>query len=269
MIIDSHVHLKDLRECRRYLKKMDAHGVDYACVQGGKSEAAWTLLKKQIQTYGPRLVGFFGIDMDRHPAAKVDEAVETGGQGLKFINPQRPYDDEAYFKFYERAEALELPILFHTGFVWPHPGQVVRLDHMRPIRLSTIQRAFGRLRLILAHMGNPFWEEAYVVLWKHRNIYADFTGKTAYGKPWHFWTDLFSFRGQTAEDRVRKLVFGTDNEELNACLVFHHELLERLGASAPTKKLVLGETMARLLGLGGRKKLIHEDGAPWVPDSVQ
>lgn len=52
----------------------------------------------------------------------VDRMADMGMAGLKLTIPRKPYGEPEYFPIYERAEALGLPCLCHTGILYPpHP----------------------------------------------------------------------------------------------------------------------------------------------------
>ena len=123
------------------------------------------------------------------PAAAAErslEWVEKGFTGLKFIAPSYAYDDERYFPLYARAEQLDMPILLHTGFlsIGPDDGErKVSQDKMRAVRLDTIGRAFPRLRIMMAHLGNPEFDVGLDVIRSFENIYGEFSG--ASGSKFH------------------------------------------------------------------------------------
>jgi len=93
----------------------------------------------------------------------VDRAAERGLIGLKFHLPTHRYDDEVFFPLYDRAQALGLPCLFHTGIFTPPrpmPEEGISSAHCMPIFLDTIANRFSDLQIILAHMGICYGEEA-------------------------------------------------------------------------------------------------------------
>lgn len=49
---------------------------------------------------------------------------------------------------------------------------------MRPIYLDTIARAFPDLKIIGAHLGNPWYQEAAEVARWNPNVFFDLTGST-------------------------------------------------------------------------------------------
>ena len=112
----------------------------------------------------------------------VDKLKEKGFVGLKAIRPAYPYDDERYFPYYERAEKLNMPIVFHTGVIsranrsMLSPGLSTCSSNMRPGYAMGIASAFPDLTIVLAHLGVPWGEEAFCAALSHSNIYLDLSG---------------------------------------------------------------------------------------------
>ena len=66
-----------------------------------------------------RAFGYLDLD---GAAEQPDILKEMGFVGLKPYKPHFPYSDERYFPIYERAQALRMPVLFHTGLVAKGPA---------------------------------------------------------------------------------------------------------------------------------------------------
>jgi len=64
---------------------------------------------------------------------------------------------------------------------------------------------FPDLKIILAHMGLPWYTDAMVVVRKHRNMYSDITGVSL--RPWWGYQALVTFY---ESDLMHKLLFGSD-----------------------------------------------------------
>ena len=136
-----------------------------------------------LKEYGDIMVGMGALRLfERYDGPDtVDRLKERGFAGLKCISASRPYNHEAYFPLYERAEALGMPILFHTGWLAsPLDGSDgrmgVKADHYRPYRLDAIARTFPRLKVIGAHLGKPHAEEALQMIDAYPNVYYDVSG---------------------------------------------------------------------------------------------
>jgi predicted TIM-barrel fold metal-dependent hydrolase len=187
MIVDVHGHLAH-----------EAEDLD-AIVEQGEIRQAWIhdisfhLKSREVQPASPaemlevarRYPGFFipfaFLDFTQPPEI-VDRHREAGFLGLKAIRPLHPYDHEGYFPHYARAEALGMPILFHTGVVsgatreMLAEGVSTNTSRMRPAYLMGVAAAFPRLTLIAAHLGVPWGEETYTALRVAKNLYTDLSG---------------------------------------------------------------------------------------------
>ena len=168
------------------------------------------------------IVPFAGIDRDWPPIpARVDALKDAGFVGLKFIHPRLPYHDERLYPWYDRAQALGMPVLFHVGIVGRYGREDPdRVDNnlMRPIYLDTIARAFPNLLVLGAHLGNPWYEEAAMSCRWNPNLYYDLSGSTLKKKSPAHLNELLWWGGDTApeyrdaHDRGAwdKIVFGSD-----------------------------------------------------------
>ena len=161
------------------------------------------LVAKALEKLPDLLVGLAMVNLDEDSPKVVQEYYHQGFTGLKLINPARNYDDPAYFRFYERAEALGMPILFHTGVIGGPVDYLVGGDEdawkaipqgeaeerlvedlrnkarlapygrssarMQPIHLDTIATYFPKLYMIGAHLGWPDYMTACAVArWRLR-----------------------------------------------------------------------------------------------------
>ena len=160
--------------------------------------------------------GFFlpfgDLDFNKNPDY-IDRLFDAGCVGLKAIAPEKPYDDDSYFPFYERAAHYRMPIVFHTGglglnrqYVGPHRsfGQ----STMKPSMLGPIARTFPELTLIGAHLGFPWMEETTNTI-NCKNVYFDMSqGNSEAIARWL----LDNLDRRTADGRpyTDKVLFGID-----------------------------------------------------------
>lgn len=182
-----------------------------------------------MHTYADIMYGMGAVNLFREPDGpdKVDWLKEHGFTGLKCISAYYPYNHEAYFPIYARAEELGMPVLFHTGWLAsPLDGTDGALgidaDSYRPYLLDKIARAFPNLKLIGAHLGKPHTEEALQMLDVYPNVYYDFSGGSGRKKHWRWIlkalsplpdADLADPEENPALGYFRKLCFATDNPE--------------------------------------------------------
>ncbi len=111
-------------------------------------------------------------------AAQVDRLAEMGIRMLKvhpphqLIYPNQYRDDlPQQAQIYEQAQALGLPVMFHTGTsIFPK----ARNKYAQPIHIDDLIVDFPRLKIILAHGGRPLWmDEAFFLLRRSRNVFLD------------------------------------------------------------------------------------------------
>ncbi len=126
-----------------------------------------------LQRRNENLICFGGV----HPLEedRMDEfetmLLTHGLSGLKLPQCMQQFyvNDRRLFPVYERAEALNIPVLFHMGMD-PIPGMDV-FGH--PMDAADVAKNFPHLTIILAHLGTPFYEETKEVLAKHERVFTD------------------------------------------------------------------------------------------------
>ena len=152
------------------------------------------------------------IKMDRAGADEVASYIEKGCKGIKMIRPKASYSDERYYHIYETINQLDAVAVFHMGYLLrsPEPDYVTDINHMCPAHLDTIVRRFPKLKVLMAHFGNPWWEEAWKVAWANPNIYADLSGGTAIRRSLSMWQETFAPNGELHAESFSKLCFGSD-----------------------------------------------------------
>lgn len=232
-IIDAHRHYENTDDLAEKRKLWDALGYRNLCYSGNLDG-----IRKLMKMYPDYITGFAYLKMDKGPfcwrnqdisqehpiaVAEIDRYRDDGFRGLKVIYTEKPYSHDDYLPYYERAEKLEMPILFHTGWVnggWEYCRP--RQENYRPVYLQTIAGIFPGLKIICAHFGGlQFSQEALLAMWKHPNIYSDLSGGTIRRIPSSYLKNLFTLlpENQTETDAAldlnifRKFVYGSDNDD--------------------------------------------------------
>lgn len=131
-----------------------------------------------VQSDPEHLIGVASVDPnDRDaPARLKDAAVNLRLRGVKLSPPYQafhPHSPEA-FAVYRTAADLGLAVIFHQGAVTHRRGV---LEHASPILLDRVAREFPELRVVIAHMGQPWFFETIPLLRKHANVYADISAR--------------------------------------------------------------------------------------------
>lgn len=190
--------------------------------------------------------------------AELERAVlELGLTGLKLYPMYQHWaanDRELAFPVYARAQELGVPVMIHQA------GSTridAKLELGRPALLDDIGREFRDLRVIIAHCGHPWVDEALFLLTKHPNFFAELSYMIAALSR----RDLFLMlsRCEPAFVPLEKLFFGTDYPgflydpvKLRAKLLSVNEEAAAISLPPiPPEKLdgILGGNIARLLGL--------------------
>ena len=198
MFADIERRLVDFGDLR--LAAMDSAGIEMSVlslttpgIQGEKDKAAAVRLARQandalareVQKRPQRYGGFAAVPT-QDPAAAADE-LQRAVKDLKFtgalINGQtngRYLDDSAFLPFWERVQALDVPVYLHPGTLSDTPAMFAgrpELDgpvwawtadtgsHALRLVFSGLFQRFPRLKVILGHMGEtlPF------LLWRIDN----------------------------------------------------------------------------------------------------
>jgi predicted TIM-barrel fold metal-dependent hydrolase len=161
------------------------------------------------------------VDMDNITPEEINSLFKRGAAGIKFIVPSKSYGDDSYFPLYDAIVANHGLAIFHTGFVllgrfepgsWDARKTIVDITNMRPSALDRVARAFPDLKIIMAHFGNPWWEEAWKMIGSHKNIYADLSGGDTFRRSIDMWKEILAPNGNLDTGAVSKLCFGTDGQ---------------------------------------------------------
>lgn len=289
-VFDVHVHygawrrIEDRKEARNFLPRlvdaMTEAGVARAALigwPGGGNE----LVQEALERHPDRFVGLAMIRMDEDPPSVVDEFYHRGFAGLKLINPSKNYDDPAYYPLYERAEAREMRLLFHTGVIggprdyllggkedpWkqpPEPGSpdeeslIAELERhartrpygvssarMQPVYLDAIAIRFPGLYIIGAHLGWPEYIMACAIArWRPR-VYFDISGGEVVRR--HILSGGFIGR----EISPTKLVYGSDCDlsRLKGDVEAWRKGLRELGLSEADQRRIFWDNAASIFQL--------------------
>jgi len=264
MLIDFHVPVYDesgygdaLAETAKNL------GFDRLCIGGGEPRyglAANAEVRRLAGSYPDLFVPFARLRLGRDGPAEVERFRRAGFEGLRLWAPPAPYDDESFLPLYEAAEALEMPVLFHTGFLpqTPMDGAAgIRVEHMRPAYLDTLARRFPRLCIVGVGLGRPWYEEAVETMRLHGNVYFDLSGGVFRVKGPDFLAGLLRpaqtspWQESIAGDLCGRLIFGSGarHEDIASVERDYQRAFRAIGLSAEQIESAMGKGAARLLNL--------------------
>jgi predicted TIM-barrel fold metal-dependent hydrolase len=209
-----------------------------------------------------KLIGFASVNPlyrgVRKAVEELGRAVEQDGlTGVKLYPMYQhwsPADREIAFPVFAAARDLGIPVMVHQA------GSTridAKMEFARPALLDDVGREFRDLRLIIAHCGIPWIDEAMFMLTKHPNFSTEIS--------YHIATitrrDLFLFlhRAEPFFVPLEKVFFGTDYPGFLYDPVALREKLLTVNSEAaplglppiPQHKIdgVMGDNFARVLGL--------------------
>lgn len=216
--------------------------------------------------YPARIVPLGSVDLDATDVVRqVEELHALGYRGLgelEFV--KKPFTDPSYMPVYELANRYGWVVLFHTGIVlrqnFDEPENVASY-RMRAFHVEEIARRFPGITALGAHCGNPEYEWAGEVARWNPNVFFDLSGSSldkmherlADFRKIFWWSGTRWGKKQPENDpnAFAKLVFGSDDglDGIERVLGQYRALFEACDVPTHTQKLILGGTLAEILGL--------------------
>ncbi|MFL5331402.1 MAG: amidohydrolase family protein [Gemmataceae bacterium] len=121
-----------------------------------------------------------------------------------------------YRRYYDLAERYNLPVIFHAGDTYSAQG---KLRYSQPLLIDDVAVDHPNVRFIIAHMGNPWLNDAAAVVYKNVNVWADLSGLVV-GDEWTQPSDeklaaLDDLRADLLKalrycERPNRILFGSD-----------------------------------------------------------
>lgn len=195
-IIDSHIHTnlrrKEFIELARknninfslegLKNEMQKNNVD-GCVSitdhfEMETPIGFDELKQQCLAFNKIIpcVGINPLKITRNSLKRIEEGIIK--KEIKAVKIYLGYylfyaTDKIYHPFYILAEKYNIPVIFHTGDTFSKNG---KLKYSMPLIIDEIAVDFPNTKFIIAHLGNPWIEDAAEVIYKNPNVYADLSG---------------------------------------------------------------------------------------------
>lgn len=92
--------------------------------------------------------------------------------GYDYIYP----DDKRLNRIYKLCEKHDFPVIFHTGDLLAGAVERPKLKYAHPINIDSLAVDRPDLKIIIAHIGNPWIIDAAEVIYKNKNVYGDLSG---------------------------------------------------------------------------------------------
>jgi len=118
-----------------------------------------------------------------------------------------------YEPVYRLAMKYDLPVVIHSGDTYSDSGL---LKYSHPLTIDQLAVRYPEMKIVIAHLGNPWLMDTAELLYKNKNVYADLSGLMVGDKSTitRFTAqELFLNMFRTAlilADSYDKLIFGTD-----------------------------------------------------------
>ena len=164
-----------------FQKEMKETSIDKVVLQIATSKGSPARLVNEyasmlLRMFPDKFIGFAGFDPNRgeEAVADIEHAIkDLGYKGLKTVSPLLELDinDKAFYPCYAKAQELGVPITIHTGASSLVMGS--RIKYAQPAMVDDVAFDFPDLKIICAHMGGHQYMDAYNMLVRHRNVYAD------------------------------------------------------------------------------------------------
>ncbi len=254
-VIDAHAHLHRFPGyLESLLEVMDAHGIERCCISGlGKLFRCVDNdgVKEVIKKYPKRFIGAVYIRPGVDSHFDIKKAHEEGFKMVKVTIPKKPYDDVSFFPLWETAQELKMPILFHTGVITmllKAPEEHISSWFMHPMRIEPITNAFPDLKVIIAHLGVHWNEDAAELIRMRPNVYADITGSP---DGWRVRADMIGFDKLLWWSKAfEKLIFGTDVHFAKISQILNEDKarLKKYNINQKTQEKYFFRNILKLLG---------------------
>jgi len=191
MIIDCHVHLNNYHEehavaldesLARLQAAMAEAGVTYALVltsylvnPNRPSTAEVVRAIEGIDNLGV-VAGISYLQYKERDLRELADFLKGDlVKGLKLYPGYEPFypHDRRLEVVYELAEEFDVPVMIHCGDTFSPRG---RLKYAHPLEVDEVAVDHPNVKLVICHLGNPWLVDCMEVVYKNKNVYADFSG---------------------------------------------------------------------------------------------
>ncbi len=228
MLIDCHVHLNSYHEATRHpttqnvkalFAAMAAHGVDHAVVLTSyKVDIDRPSVEDVLDMLSndPRTTVIEGLRWrgeNRTDLFALEERIRDGiVKGIKLYPGYDRYaiNDPSLESVYRIAAKHDVPVVIHTGDTF---SKAAKVRQAHPLLVDDVAVDYPDVKLVMAHLGNPWFQDTAEVLYKNDNVYADMSGLTLGDFTYEFERymamrvkDMIFYMG----DPGRQLMYGTD-----------------------------------------------------------
>lgn len=163
---------------------------------------------RAVAKYPDKLIGFACVDprMPNYMDLLVHAIEDLKLKGVKFgpIYNGVSLLDPRLEPLYEYLQKNNLPLTMHMGTTY---GRNAPINYGRPLDVDAIAMRYPDLKMIMAHMAHPWYEECIVVARKQPNVYCEVSA--LHYRPWQFYNILIAAQEYLITQR-NKIFWGTD-----------------------------------------------------------
>jgi predicted TIM-barrel fold metal-dependent hydrolase len=162
------------------VRDMDESRVRLGLVSGDNARVL-----EWVEAHPKRFLASFRPDLsatDHAASASEFEQEVDAGRWRAMGELPLPYlglrlDERSLFPYYKVCERTGIPVSFHTGLDGPDPQRAMfstfRVELGDPLLLQDVLIEFPRLKIVIFHMGWPFFDHALYMLYAYPNVYLD------------------------------------------------------------------------------------------------
>ncbi len=191
MIVDCHVHLNRYWEKQPHTlaerlaeleKNMKRNRIDIAMIltSGLTNESRPTIDDIVEATKDKKhlwvVAGVSYLNIDKQDWDGLRTYLRNGYvRGLKLYPGYEPFypSDKKLRPVYELAEEFDVPVMIHCGDTFSPSG---RLKYAHPLHVDDAAVDFPRVKFVICHLGNPWFDDTMEVIYKNNNVYTDISG---------------------------------------------------------------------------------------------
>ena len=248
VVIDGHTHFAGPGKgfppntIEEFTQIMDRNGIDavvtcapYSSIGKRRDyDDVNEFLARSAEEAGGRIIPFMRVNphLQDNALSSIEKGAKQGFRGIKFHPRNEAFpvnSEELVFPIAELAVKLGMPILIHTG-------EPDTYGYAQPTLVGDLADSFPDLTLVVGHMGKRLYEDAICVARWFDNIILETSFRSH--------RDIARAVKRVGADRV---VYGSDTPfgipEVEMLKVRVADI------SAEEKRMVLGDNMARILGL--------------------
>lgn len=224
MIIDCHTHVGKFNgkewSPEELISSMDEAGIDFSILFANLHSGGGVSTEKivEITRQHPRLKAVGNITFAAFGSSQIKKITQYIKNkeivAVKFYLGYEAFypTDKKLFPIYKMCSASGMPVIFHTGILEGTFKGLMRYSH--PLNIDEVAALFPDLKIIVAHMGNPWLMDCAAVVARNKNVYVDCSGyfkefsPIERGEVKMFCEQLRQFKIFVGD--FKKMLFGTD-----------------------------------------------------------